>query len=353
MEQQIIQLYQEGYSITNISKKIQKRKSYVSDVLKNSDVKIRTRGGKRKPLTQSQKFEICTYFNEGLTIQEISNKIGISWNGVKKVLIEYNLYEVTRPDITEDQIKQINDLYDSGLSSREVADKLEISKWSVLKYAEEIREPSTHRLYNADFSYFDNIDNQDKAYWLGVLFADGYNNEDRGQVKLGQAVKDKQLVYWFKHALRAENPVSIVTFNNKRTDFYTLGINNQHFSQSLAKHGCIQNKTLNLQFPDIDESLYSHFIRGYFDGDGSVWNSGGYHISFTGTKQFLTRVQEILMKECNLNKTKLSSYKGRCNDSIVDIRYGGNRQVKRIKDYLYKDANYLNLRKFNKFKNLT
>lgn len=40
----------------------------------------------------------------------------------------------------------------------------------------------------------------------------------------------------------------------------------------LSKHGCVPNKSLILKFPTtLPNELVNDFIRGYFDGDGSVY----------------------------------------------------------------------------------
>lgn len=70
----------------------------------------------------------------------------------------------------------------------------------------------------------------------------------------------------------------------------------------LEKWGCIENKTFKLKFPEfLSEELVPHFIRGYFDGDGSVfihrqkttdteyYNLG---VQFSGIYQFLKAIQQ-------------------------------------------------------------
>ena len=82
----------------------------------------------------------------------------------------------------------------------------------------------------------------------------------------------------------------------------------------LNKHGCIQNKSLVLQFPTISNSLIPHFIRGYFDGDGSVFilNKKNYNktnsiytalgICICGTFEFLTKMNSYLPIRYSINK---------------------------------------------------
>ena len=65
--------------------------------------------------------------------------------------------------------------------------------------------------------------------------------------------------------------------NSNHQNTYGLIIVNKHMSEILKQKGMMQNKSLVLKFPEwLDEDLYSHFIRGYFDGDG--------HIEWTRTK---------------------------------------------------------------------
>ena len=64
----------------------------------------------------------------------------------------------------------------------------------------------------------------------------------------------------------------------------------------IEKLGVIENKTLVLTFPELPTELVHHFIRGYFDGDGSVflcndprpeYDNIYLGINICGTKEFL------------------------------------------------------------------
>lgn len=39
-------------------------------------------------------------------------------------------------------------------------------------------------------TYFENIDTEEKAYWLGFLYADGYVNANEDKIELCLAEKD-------------------------------------------------------------------------------------------------------------------------------------------------------------------
>lgn len=133
-------------------------------------------------------------------------------------------------------------------------------------------------------------------------------------------------------------------------DAYRLTIANKQISNRLCELGCGYNKTFNLKFPTwINSEIEHHFIRDYFDGDGSISPCGGNSmLTITGNIDFIKELQSILANKCELSITKLL-VRFKHIPSIVGMRYCGPRQLIRIRDYLYKDATlYLN-RKYNKF----
>jgi hypothetical protein len=129
-------------------------------------------------------------------------------------------------------------------------------------------------------------------------------------------------------------------------------------SDNLARYGCVQAKTFKVEFPYfLSEELYSHFIRGVFDGDGSICLSvlrNGEHkttFSIIGNRPFIAEINKIISAACGLNENKLISYKGK-NERIATLAFTGCRQCIKIKEYLYKDADIFMSRKYEKFNKL-
>ena len=81
----------------------------------------------------------------------------------------------------------------------------------------------------------------------------------------------------------------------------------------------------------------SHFIRGVFDGDGSLSGNKITHIQFqiAGYKPLLRQIQGILVKKCHINKVKIYSLSGQNKASRV--QYTGS-QIFKILDFLYKNS---------------
>ena len=123
---------------------------------------------------------------------------------------------------------------------------------------------------------------------------------------------------------------------------YRITINNKHISERLVELGCGKAKTSILKFPtneQVPQYLIQHFVRGYFDGDGSVSNGKWFKIDIISTSEFLSDLQCILKESININITKLNySRKYSKEVNIVTLNIGGRLQCIRFKEWLYKDA---------------
>ena len=67
------------------------------------------------------------------------------------------------------------------------------------------------------------------------------------------------------------------------------------------------------------------------------------NFSVISNEHFCLDLQQVLMEKCQLNKTKFTK-DGNC----MAIRYGGNPQCRRIRDFLYQDATIFLARKRDK-----
>ena len=155
---------------------------------------------------------------------------------------------------------------------------------------------------------FDVIDTEEKAYWLGFLFADGYisskqNKKTDYQFELSLKGEDVNHLHKFNQFMghKYDNvKIGNVKCNGKIFTRCRWGVRNRHLQETLNSYGCTPRKSLTLQFPDINifqsEDLIRHFIRGYFDGDGCVsWYNKKHtapSISILSTESFLKHIRE-------------------------------------------------------------
>lgn len=257
-------------------------------------------------------------------------------------------------------IEKIVKLYNDGASFTELAEQFNCSVTGMRDFLVEGRYVKSrghqtingvhyNKRHSCNDLFFNKIDSEKKAYWLGYLFADGYNNTDKKMVSFSQSEPQEEMVYRLKEDLEATQPISVSgprinTIHGKEITSkpaHKIAINSKQLSDDLAKHGCTQGKTLTIAFPNIDDQFKSHFIRGYFDGDGSVTNvkdTTGTKAQFNiiGTLDLLLGIQKELVEKAGLNAIKISPAKK--DSQVYQLVYGGIKNVKKFYSYLYLDS---------------
>jgi len=121
--------------------------------------------------------------------------------------------------------------------------------------------------YTKNDEFFKIIDTEEKAYWLGAMYADGCVRNDKN---IFFTSKDKDWVDSFLNAISYTGVALKEIHSVYKTDCWKANITSKQMFDDLCYHGCVPNKSLILKFPTINEELIPHFIRGYFDGDGTV-----------------------------------------------------------------------------------
>jgi hypothetical protein len=150
--------------------------------------------------------------------------------------------------------------------------------------------------------YFDHWSSE-MAYYLGWLWADG-SIADKYCLQIGCVTSDEEILTGLMQAIGSSHKV---IRNPSRQ--HRLGYNIAAYSKSriyskqmmsclVEKHGILPKKTyLNLTFPKIEDIYLSHFIRGYFDGDGCICKSGDItSLSIVGTHDFMDGMQDAICK---------------------------------------------------------
>ena len=191
----------------------------------------------------------------------------------------------------------------AGYNSRKVCELLHIGKSTLFKNLKQFGLSfSDHKWF--DIYKFDTIDSEEKAYWLGFLFADGYVCGYHNQLEVSLKSDDIDHLLKFKTFLEDKRDDSIikiskVNLNDKQFERCRYIVGDKHFHEELINKGCIPNKSLILKFPDINifksEELVFDFIRGYIDGDGCLTISRGRpYIYVDGSKDFLTGLMDFI-----------------------------------------------------------
>ncbi len=202
-----------------------------------------------------------------------------------------------------------------------------------------------------DSKYFDLINTENKAYWLGFLIADGSISDDN---KVELSSKDLEHIEKFKSDIKAEQKISTkyVLLNGKTFISYRISFSDQNLGLMLKKLECVPRKSLNCKMPNLDKQLMRHFVRGYFDGNGSIClglTRNKTQISFSsGCKGFLDKISEFLNKQLSLSP---GLYTRTCQTSY-EVRPYNNKNKTKLLDYMYKDSNIYLDRKYKLYTSL-
>lgn len=250
-------------------------------------------------------------------------------------------------------VEEIKEYYLQGNSVQSCADKYKI-KFSVARriiVGAGINRSmaQANRKYQLDERFFDVIDSEEKAYFLGFLYADGSLCERDKSVNITLIATDSYILELFSQLIGTNRPLKDrhpKHFNSQPQK--VMWINSAKMYPQIIAKGCRPNKTKDLTFPleeQVPRALLNHFIRGFFDGDGSLTVSGKLRkLSFVGTKEMMKGIQEYFIQEIGLPVTKL--YNSRNTFSLVS---SGANWTKKILDLIYKNATIYLTRKHEKY----
>jgi hypothetical protein len=128
---------------------------------------------------------------------------------------------------------------------------------------------------------------------LGLLFTDG--NISKGRVVISSI--DIELLEKIKKLLNSSNPIAKrIQSYDKSKHIYGFGFSREKMTEDLNRLGLYEKKSLDMVFPDVPEEYMRHFIRGCWDGDGSIFFDQNKLVAsyVSGSKKFIERlVQEL------------------------------------------------------------
>lgn len=252
----------------------------------------------------------------------------------------------------------IKDLYEKGKSLTKLSEEFNISRWIITKNLKLLGTDIINKqnILKFDNTVFDKIDTEEKAYWLGFIFADGCISDNtkciyKNVFELSLKLSDINHLYKFNSFMKH-------TRCNVKYDRYRCrwNIMNEHLWKILNGYGCIPKKSLVLNFPDVEifisKSLIRHFLRGYFDGDGCIsFHRNVYSVTPTvsvlGTKDFLKNFIKWSNVDAKFKHDK------RHSEHTFSLEYTKQNAIKII-NWLYKDCTIFLDRKhklYNFFKN--
>lgn len=239
---------------------------------------------KRIELSREMIDHIIELYKSGLSYDKIQNVTGINNNKIKRTIygenVERRKRKAPRESFTERERKELIADYISGVEIPELTEKYDCNPNQIRKCLIDsnvkIRTRSQCcRKYQINENYFDQIDNQDKAYILGFLYADGTNASNYSKkyyrIDLTLQMRDAYILDRIREKLAYEKQYRIYTRKSDGRSYARLEIKNKQIAIKLNELGILKNKTFITQFPKwLRKDLIPHFIRGLLDGDGCI-----------------------------------------------------------------------------------
>ena len=246
-----------------------------------------------------------------------------------------------------EEIKIIQ-LYRDGNSLAKIGKQFKCDPTTVKNILKAYNEPSrnlsqarrNYLNYTINENCFSDINNPDSAYWLGVMYSDGFiskTNKYTNYFGLTVSEKDSEWLNQFKDFLQYNGIIKHYISNTsfkKNTPVAKILIGNNKIVSDLERWGVIEHKTFKIS--TLPQTIYlDDFIRGYIDGDGSLQKRCA-HITIAGTYDFLQNIANYFQLPYNLYKDK----------TIYSLQYNA-KESHYLEKRLYQNAKYYLKRKYS------
>lgn len=200
-----------------------------------------------------------------------------------------------------------------------------------------VKLPNENIDYTFDDKSFDNW-TPDMAYFLGFIYADGNVDKTRTRFTISTSSKDIDILLKLKAFIKSNHNISNIVVKNKYPQSI-LRISSPNLCKRLIQLGVIPAKSLCLMWNrDIPNSMINHFVRGYFDGDGSITkreNNGPPLVCILGTTDVL---ENIRLYFSQVYGKKIGGIGRHNRGNIYNLQIHGWLSVKNFLSWIYKDS---------------
>lgn len=289
-----------------------------------------------------------------MSYENIAKKLGRTFEAINAKCFDLGLFKTT-PWTNDEKQYILNNYQELSYTkiAREIgrsndAVQLKAKKMGLKKYP-----------YTCDYHYFDSIDTEDKAYWLGFLTADGWisHNDDfnAGVTGIELQYSDIDHLRKFNKSIGGNYKITDrwracnLSDPDKKNHMCMIRIFSLTMYHSLCNIGFTNNKSFDGKIPNLRSDLIRHFLRGYFDGNGCFsFTNKSFSIGFvTASKNICDGIIDILN---NLDiKTSDYEYTTEYGTYMYRPEISSNSDKIKLLDYMYQDCSIYLDRKYNKY----
>lgn len=257
--------------------------------------------------------------------------------------------------ITEENKQEIISFYLSRpMALKEVEARFNLSAPTVSKILAAIPKYSKAKIYNPGLleSFFESIDEERKAYYLGLLISDGNVFQDgtgrQSSISITLDEKDEYILEDFKKTLHSNTKVSHDGRGNSQ-----IAIRSNIMAEDLSNYGVVPRKSFITYLPtNIPKEMYPHLMRGILDGDGSIQakqNGTRYlhSISFCGSHRLMQEMIEYIQSNLQIEGSlSVYDYKDR---ELSEFKIARVQDMYLFGEWIYGNASIFMKRKYETY----
>lgn len=269
--------------------------------------------------------------------------------------------------LTEKDKELILSMYYSKTSFEDMSKNFGYSDRAVRRVLKELGvNTRLKNRYTLNEDYFEEIDSDDKAYWLGFIYADGYvGDEGINNIIISLTEDDREHLQMFAEQIEFTGNLRSVAAGGYAGSKagVTINFSSKKMASDLRKIGLYRGKSMTLSdLPDIQPQYLRHFIRGYFDGDGSIYTSRHTsrhqlsdgtlklyeyrrpEVSMIGSLKFIEKMMKAVPFDFRIKESH--------TQGMVYMISARSTDIMDIYFYMYNDARTYLKRKFDKWTNI-
>lgn len=284
------------------------------------------------------------YINKGMTKKRISDELGIKLSSVDYIISSQKINKKDKAIY-----EKMADYYiENKCSYRELSNIFNIPDYKI-EYMFAKMKVSSMKTKRYKEEAFLEI-NEESAYWIGFIAADGSLSDKRKCIEVGLQAKDVEHLRKLSKFVTTNDDLRIGY--REKTNSYRCIIYNKIIYNDIRRRGLMPNKSFKITFNElisyIPEKHHFDFIRGYFDGDGSVTfndNLTNLKVGFTCNEIFAKELSEYL-KNTLMIETKIYNKKG---TDVKNLQIRFKNDAIKFLTKIYDQSNIYLDRKYDKF----
>lgn len=348
----IVDQIKQGISTCKIGKQFNCNPGTIWYFLDSIGVKPNKKRSKNYGNMLHYKDKITELLNQGNSIYRIGQILNIPKGTIRRFCQTHNLQSQHKSKLDphkltlKSRLNEAVQLFNDGKNCTEISKIMGYSGGQVSTLLKKHGYDTSNKTYVVNENFFQKINAEENAYILGWFYSDGNVMPD-GKIRICLANVDEEILVKIRDAMKYDGPLYYKQARNENCyPQVELCINRKVLANQLIELGCIPNKSLTLKFPNKDqvpEDMLCHFVRGYFDGDGSI----GEGLSIIGSYEFTYKLQDIL--PCKITNIYQRYKDKQPQDSAHQLFIGRNKEIKKLYHWFYDGANLFLSRKKRTF----